>query len=158
MNLEELLRMKVKSINGVTGEEVESSPDFRVSIQHINEEAVEIIIHAQDHNSETLDFIVRDNKLEQLYEWETKEMKTVYELKYITRVVINKEKNEIYDEPNSVFLNTKEEADRLKLHIEKIAVLPRSEWVQEDKERIEGTTNWDKIISIRFVSIEKILI
>lgn len=71
MNLEELLRMKVKGINSVSGKEVEYSPDFRIAIQHENDEAVEIIIHAQDHNSETLDFAVRGNELELL--WDTSE-------------------------------------------------------------------------------------
>ena len=71
MTLEDLLRMKVKGFNGVSGKEVEYSPDFRVAVQHINNEAVEIIIHAQDHNSETLDFAVRGNELQLLYDSST---------------------------------------------------------------------------------------
>ena len=80
----------------------------------------------------------------------------MYELKYITKIIINKEKNEIYDEPVSVFLNTREEAENLKLKIDALSILPRDEWTQLNK-HIEGTTNWDRITNIRFVSIKEVI-
>jgi len=71
MTLENLLRMKVKSVNTVTLEEVEMSPEFRVSVQNDKamldgRPAVHIIIHAMGHNSDTLDFYVVGNKLQDI--------------------------------------------------------------------------------------------
>ena len=60
--LEDLLRMKVMS------GETEFTPDFCVSVRGASDDEIgtRIIIHAQDNDSETLDFIVRGNNLEQL--------------------------------------------------------------------------------------------
>ena len=66
--IEELLSMKVKGKNGVLKEqgkpcEVEVSPEFRVAVQNITDEGVHIIIHANGHNSDTIDLLVKDNKV-----------------------------------------------------------------------------------------------
>ena len=66
MSLEKLLKMKVKGENSVTKKEVEFSPDFRIAVQNITEKGVHIIVHANGHNSDTLDFLVKGNKLIQL--------------------------------------------------------------------------------------------
>ena len=58
MTLEQLLRMKVETESGV-----EYSPDFRVAVQSENHESVRIIVHANGHSSETLDFIVKGNSI-----------------------------------------------------------------------------------------------
>lgn len=64
--LEDLLRTVVKSASPVTGRPIEYPPEFRVAVQGSNDASVFIIIHANGHNSETLDFNVSGNTLTQL--------------------------------------------------------------------------------------------
>jgi hypothetical protein len=57
--------------NGVLKEqglscEVDVTPEFRVAVQSITEDGVHIIIHANGHNSDTLDFIVSGDELQLL--------------------------------------------------------------------------------------------
>lgn len=67
MTLEELLRMTVPVGPGcVAPEGTPMSPEFRVAVQHVAEDAVHIIVHANGHDSETLDFEVRGNELSPL--------------------------------------------------------------------------------------------
>ena len=66
MTLENLLRMEVEGKNSVTGEEVKFTPEFRVAVQKKTNEGVHFIIHANGHNSETLDFLVKSDELFQL--------------------------------------------------------------------------------------------
>lgn len=64
--LEELLRMMVPiqdSFASFPGQEM--SPEFVISVQEVLPYGVRIIVHANGHNSETLDFMVRNNNLEQ---------------------------------------------------------------------------------------------
>ena len=42
--------------------DIEISPEFRVAIQHITDEGVHAIIHANGHNSDTLDLLVKGNE------------------------------------------------------------------------------------------------
>lgn len=63
--LEQLLRMKVKSTDK-DGNEVEVSPEFRVAVQDADDKGVHIIVHAMGHDSDTLDFKVSGNRLEDL--------------------------------------------------------------------------------------------
>ena len=61
---EELLRMKVKTEAGVGSErDIEMSPQFLVKVQEITDEYVKIIIHADGHNSDTLDYYVVGDEL-----------------------------------------------------------------------------------------------
>lgn len=67
MTLEELLKMNVCAKSEVTGKEVMVSPGFIVLVQHeCPNGGVHFIIHADGYNSDTLDFVVRGNDLEQL--------------------------------------------------------------------------------------------
>lgn len=66
MLLEDLLRMKVDGVSAVTGKAIRYSPDFRISVQFERGDGVHIIVHADGHNSDTLDFVVRGNELTQL--------------------------------------------------------------------------------------------
>lgn len=62
--LEKLLRMTVPVGPGcVAPEDTPMSPDFRVSVQNIADDHVHFIIHADGHNSDTLDFRVSGNAL-----------------------------------------------------------------------------------------------
>lgn len=63
MTLEKLLRMEVEGKNSITGENVKFTPEFRVAVQKKTNEGVHFIIHANGHNSETLDFFVSENEL-----------------------------------------------------------------------------------------------
>jgi hypothetical protein len=63
MTLEQLLRMEIKGKSPVSKEDISYPPEFRVAVQSKTDDGVHIIIHANGHNSETLDFIVRGNKL-----------------------------------------------------------------------------------------------
>lgn len=65
-DLETLLRMQIEDVSPVSGEPISYSPDFRVAVQRIGEGGVHIIIHANGHNSETLDYIVSGNELKGL--------------------------------------------------------------------------------------------
>lgn len=66
MSLEQLLRTKIpaKTKDGV---DIEISPEFRVAVQSLEGKGdfkgVHIIIHANGHNSDTLDFLVNGNEL-----------------------------------------------------------------------------------------------
>ena len=72
MTLEDLLRMTVPVGPGcISPEGTPMSPEFSVSVQGMGEAGVYFIIHARGHDSETLDFIVKGNKLEQLMEYLT---------------------------------------------------------------------------------------
>jgi len=67
MTFEKLLRMQIKGYSPVEGKSIEFSPDFRVSVQNLDAEfsgkkGVHIIVHADEHNSETLDLLVCGNK------------------------------------------------------------------------------------------------
>jgi hypothetical protein len=64
--LEDLLRMQVESYSPVRNEPVTVSPEFRVAVQEVGVHNVRIIIHANGHNSNTLDFLVEGNNLTQL--------------------------------------------------------------------------------------------
>lgn len=63
MTLEKLLRMEIEGKNSITGENVKFTPEFRVAVQKKTNEGVHFIIHANGHNSETLDFFVSENEL-----------------------------------------------------------------------------------------------
>jgi len=65
MNLQQLLSMKVPA-KDKDDNDIEVSPEFRVAVQSITPEGVHIIIHADGHNSETLDFIVNSNELREM--------------------------------------------------------------------------------------------
>lgn len=65
-DLETLLRMQVEDVSLVSGETISYSPEFRVAVQQIGEGGVHIIIHADGHSSDTLDFIVSGNELKGL--------------------------------------------------------------------------------------------
>ena len=59
MTLEDLLRMKVHGKDPSD----DYTPDFRVAIQSINEAGIHIIIHPDGYNGDTLDFLVKQNRL-----------------------------------------------------------------------------------------------
>ena len=62
--LEKLLRMTVPVPAGVMAPEGSAmSPEFRVSIQKVADDGVHFIIHAEGHDSDTMDFKVRGNHL-----------------------------------------------------------------------------------------------
>ncbi len=62
--LEDLLKMTVPVPAGcISPEGTPMSPEFRVSIQSIAAEGVHFIIHANGHDSDTLDFVARGNEL-----------------------------------------------------------------------------------------------
>ena len=63
MTLEDLLRMEVNETSPVSGRPVSFSPEFRVAVQNKLADGVHIIIHANGHNSDTLDFMVNGNTL-----------------------------------------------------------------------------------------------
>lgn len=60
--IEELLSMKVLSENH-RQEPIQVSPEFRVAVQKITTEGVHIILHANGHDSDTLDLLVKDDKV-----------------------------------------------------------------------------------------------
>ena len=64
--IEDLLKMQVDGVSPVSGKDITFSPEFRVSIQRITEYGVHFIIHANGHNSPTLDLIANGNKLSEL--------------------------------------------------------------------------------------------
>lgn len=47
------------------GESIESSPEFRIGIKSIDKQGVHFLVHAHGHASDTLDFCVKDNSLNQ---------------------------------------------------------------------------------------------
>lgn len=61
--LEELLRTKVTSKFVSEGKRIEITPIFRVAVQGEADNAVHIIIHPQDYDGDTLDFLVTGNVL-----------------------------------------------------------------------------------------------
>jgi hypothetical protein len=67
ITLEELLRLQIDDISPVTKKPIKYSPDFRLSVQEITNKGVRIIIHASSFPSETLDFWVNKNQLEQIW-------------------------------------------------------------------------------------------
>ena len=73
LTLEQLLRMKIAGTSPVTGKAIQYPPEFRVAVQNETEDGVHIIVHANGHNSETLDFIVKGNELIDYndYQWWT---------------------------------------------------------------------------------------
>lgn len=64
MNLEKLLRTKVE-FEGLNGK-VNITPDFRVAVQKISDAGVHIIIHANGHSSDTLDYMVNGDELSRI--------------------------------------------------------------------------------------------
>ena len=88
--LEDLLRMKVK-VKDISGKEIEMTPDFRVSVQHFKEDKIHFIIHPEGYNGETIDFVVKGNKLEYLVTEEIKktEKDNIIELGGITNLNID---------------------------------------------------------------------
>lgn len=63
-SLEDLLRMTVPVGPGcVAPEGSPMSPEFRVSVQKVSDAGVHFIIHANNHDSETLDFIAQGDAL-----------------------------------------------------------------------------------------------
>jgi len=70
VTLEDLLRMTVIS-QDKDGKAIEVSPEFRVSVQSLKTAyngvtGVHFLIHANGHNSDTLDFVVIGNDLNDL--------------------------------------------------------------------------------------------
>jgi len=55
--------MKIDGTSPVTKQPIQYAPEFRVSVQDECDGGVHIIIHADGHNSETLDFMVTGNNL-----------------------------------------------------------------------------------------------
>lgn len=62
MTLQDLLSMTVESKNISRGI-IQVPPEFRVTVQEKTEQGVRIIIHADGHNSETMDFWVKGDEL-----------------------------------------------------------------------------------------------
>ena len=62
ITLEQLLKMTVTKGEGKKAKEVPVT-EFRVSVQHTFDRGVKFIIHPQDVNGPTLDFLVSDNIL-----------------------------------------------------------------------------------------------
>lgn len=62
MTLEDLLDMKVYAKNK-DNEDIEITPEFRVAVQSFQGDGTHIIIHANGHDSDTLDFIVSGDTL-----------------------------------------------------------------------------------------------
>lgn len=65
--LEDLLRMTVKSTDK-DDNEIDITPEFRVSVQRIKDDRIHFIIHPMDHDGETIDFVVQGNELKYLVE------------------------------------------------------------------------------------------
>lgn len=65
MTLEDLLRATIKS-SDKDGNEIEVVPDFRVAVQAVRSNGVHFIIHPNEHNGETLDFVATGNEIEPL--------------------------------------------------------------------------------------------
>ena len=63
MTLEKLLRMTVRVKSRVDKIKVNMTPEFRVSVQRINDIGVHFTIHADGYDSETLDFICNGDKI-----------------------------------------------------------------------------------------------
>lgn len=66
MTLEELLRMKNDRGRDLKGNPVQTSPEFRVSVQNEDAEfygmkGIHVIIHAVGHDSDTLDLFINGN-------------------------------------------------------------------------------------------------
>lgn len=62
VSLEDLLRMKYQSSDHA-GRGIKVSPQFVVKVQGEEEGGIHFIIHADGHNSETLDFIVKGDSI-----------------------------------------------------------------------------------------------
>ena len=74
MKLEKLLRMTVPVGHGcVAPEGTPMSPEFRIAVQEVRENAVRVIIHANGHDSETLDRWVIGDQLLTLEAYEQRE-------------------------------------------------------------------------------------
>jgi len=65
MTLQQLLETTVIS-QDKDGNNVEVSPDFRVSVQKVINGGLHFIIHPSGHDGETLDFVVTGNTVEPL--------------------------------------------------------------------------------------------
>lgn len=66
ITLEELLRMKVPA-KDMHGNDIQITPEFRVAVQGLSKEGVHFIIHANGHNSDTIDYMVNGDELKQLF-------------------------------------------------------------------------------------------
>ena len=64
--LENLLRMECDTVS-VTGQDIVVVPNFRVAVQKKTDAGVHIIIHADDFDSDTLDFVVKGNELKPIW-------------------------------------------------------------------------------------------
>ena len=63
VTLEQLLSMEIQSISPVTGEDINFPPEFRVAVQEKTPNGVRVIIHAMNHDSDTLDLLIKDNSV-----------------------------------------------------------------------------------------------
>lgn len=64
--LEDLLRMTVPA-KDKDGNDIQITPEFRLAVQNFNKEGgIHFIVHANGYNSDTLDYIVKDNTLKYL--------------------------------------------------------------------------------------------
>ena len=67
VTLEELLRMTVPVGPGcIVPEDTPMSPDFRIAVQEKIDDGIRIIIHANGYDSDTLDFMVKGNSIEEI--------------------------------------------------------------------------------------------
>lgn len=62
MTLEDLISMRVKS-KDVHGNDVLVSPEFRVSVQRFDDDGAHVIIHADGHDSETIDLCIHNDSV-----------------------------------------------------------------------------------------------
>lgn len=71
MTLEKLLRMTVPA-KDKDGNDIKITPDFRVAVQNLEcevdgKKGVHVIVHAQNHNSDTVDLLVCGNQTWKFY-------------------------------------------------------------------------------------------
>ena len=64
--LYELLSMEVEIDSPVLGKKVMITPEFRVAFQGNKQGGKHFIIHASGHNSDTLDIVVKPDRIELL--------------------------------------------------------------------------------------------
>lgn len=67
--LEKLIRESsyINEDEDTTGYGLTVYPDLRLSVQKVTDEGIHIIIHVDGRNSNTLDFIINDNELKELF-------------------------------------------------------------------------------------------
>ena len=93
LTLEQLLRMKIAGTSPVTGKAIQYPPEFRVAVQNETEDGVHIIVHANGHNSETLDFIVKGNELIDYndYQWWSKASANASETEWVRQKALQED-------------------------------------------------------------------